>query len=528
MATFTVSLGAIVPISATVQIVSDNAADAQAKALAMQAQGVLTWTYKYVPIGTYSGPVTGCWALGSSPFNVSLVATIPISATVTVQAPDSDSAIAQAKVFQSQAQLSWTFQGHSVGAYVGPVSEAWTTLVVTPPPLVIPVFTTTVLTVSSPTTGIEVPVSLVATVSAKVTGPVRFMAGLTLLGVVTPNSFGVATLAAVSLPAGRSVITAYFTGDATYAPSTSNTVTVTVSPATTTTALAITPNPAQYGQPAVMTATVTASIGIAVGSVVYYDGTTLIGVATLVDGVATLSISTLAGGAHQITAMYAGISGFLASTSSAVGFTVTQVVTTTTVFTVDPTVVYGTTIPFQFTVSSGFGIPTGSVTVQANQLEGELVIPFGTFELDDTGNAYYSISTLPADGWLIVATYASNAQFAGSVSDPFSEDVLQSGGTLTYFVNPASSGPGDFPLVTIYATLIPEVPGTLGTGNFLIGAQNTNTLACYEAAVPAVNNQAIFQFTPAGSGDSYMGVVDYEDDPNFAVALVTFNFGPYG
>jgi hypothetical protein len=71
------------------------------------------------------------------------------------------------------------------------------------------------------------------------------------------------------------------------------------------------------------TATVTSSAsGSPSGLVNFYDGTTLLGSGTLASGAATFATSSLAVGAHSITAVYAGDTNFATSTSAAVTETV--------------------------------------------------------------------------------------------------------------------------------------------------------------------------------------------------------------
>ena len=81
-------------------------------------------------------------------------------------------------------------------------------------------------------------------------------------------------------------------------------------PHATTTALASSANPATSGQPVALTATVIAAYGVPTGTVEFYDGTTLLGTATLatVNGVtaATFTTTVLAAGTHNLRAIYDG------------------------------------------------------------------------------------------------------------------------------------------------------------------------------------------------------------------------------
>src|SRR5947199_745548 len=89
----------------------------------------------------------------------------------------------------------------------------------------------------------------------------------------------------------------------------------------TTTSLTTAPNPSAGGQPLTLTATVSPvapATGVPTGTIAFKDGAVTIGTAPLVNGVATLTISTLFPGAHSLTAVYSGSLDFLTSTSAAV------------------------------------------------------------------------------------------------------------------------------------------------------------------------------------------------------------------
>ena len=87
-----------------------------------------------------------------------------------------------------------------------------------------------------------------------------------------------------------------------------------------------TTTPAVYGDPLTFTAQVAPASpgnGDPTGSVDFYDAQTYLGSGTLLDGVATYSTSTLSVGDHIITAVYAGDSNFITSTSSDLDQTIT-------------------------------------------------------------------------------------------------------------------------------------------------------------------------------------------------------------
>jgi Bacterial Ig-like domain (group 3)/FG-GAP-like repeat/FG-GAP repeat len=93
------------------------------------------------------------------------------------------------------------------------------------------------------------------------------------------------------------------------------------------TSLGAAPNPSVFGAPVTLTATVTPSA--ATGKVTFYDGTAVLGVATLAGGSATFTTTALGAGTRSLTAHYGGDSGDAASTSAAVPQTVNAVAAAT-------------------------------------------------------------------------------------------------------------------------------------------------------------------------------------------------------
>jgi Bacterial Ig-like domain (group 3)/FG-GAP-like repeat/FG-GAP repeat len=150
------------------------------------------------------------------------------------------------------------------------------------------------------------------------TGIVTFRNGATSLGTAALNAAGVATLT-LTPPFGVYSITASYPGSTTDAPSASSPpITVTVAYPPTATMLIASPNPAPYQATVIFSTTVSSPAGTPTGPVSFYDGTTLLGSATLASGAATYSTSSLSVGSHNITAQYPGVTGFSASTSNVV------------------------------------------------------------------------------------------------------------------------------------------------------------------------------------------------------------------
>jgi hypothetical protein len=150
-------------------------------------------------------------------------------------------------------------------------------------------------------------------------GTVSFYSGATLLGTATVAS-GVATFVTVTLPVGADSITAVYSGNSGFLPSTSTAVIESVTLAPTTTALSVLPSPAASGQPVTVTATITpAPSGTPTGTVDFNDGTTRLGTSTVNEsGTAVFITTSLPAGADSITATYSGNAGSATSTSTPV------------------------------------------------------------------------------------------------------------------------------------------------------------------------------------------------------------------
>jgi hypothetical protein len=92
----------------------------------------------------------------------------------------------------------------------------------------------------------------------------------------------------------------------------------TVSAAPTTISLKSSANPSTYGEQVTLTARVESDAGVLPDgeTVEFLDGTTVLGTATLKDGVARFTISSLDLGSHSITALYGGDDDFAPSVST--------------------------------------------------------------------------------------------------------------------------------------------------------------------------------------------------------------------
>ena len=183
--------------------------------------------------------------------------------------------------------------------------------------------TTTALAVSASSVTPTTSVTMTATVTPVLSGAtVSFYDGTTLLGTAKTATTGKATLAK-TFAAGVHNLTATITAPAGYAPSTSSVATVTSTQATTITIKASTTSTRVS---TAVTLTGTLSVKVANLTVAFQDstGATLGTALTNTSGVATLSFKWLAAtpSGYTIKAVFAGITGYGASTSTNLTMTV--------------------------------------------------------------------------------------------------------------------------------------------------------------------------------------------------------------
>jgi hypothetical protein len=171
----------------------------------------------------------------------------------------------------------------------------------------------------------------------------------------------------------------------------------------------------------VLTATVTGNGGVPTGNVTFMDGTTNIGGGALntTTGVATLSISTLAVGQHNITAVYAGDTDDAGGTSAAVTITVSAYSTSTVLGASATQVASNQPLSLLTTTTSASGVGvTGTVTF----MNGGTSI--GTATIGSNSSASLNV-TLPAGSYTITAQYGGDANDAPSTSNAVSVTVGQ-------------------------------------------------------------------------------------------------------
>jgi uncharacterized repeat protein (TIGR01451 family) len=286
---------------------------------------------------------------------------------------------------------------------------------------------------------------------------------------------------------------------------------------TTSTVLVANPTATALGAPITLTATVTGVGGSPPGSVVFANGATPIGTATLnpvssTTSQAVLVTSSLAAGTYALTATYnsSDFADFSDSTSPPVLVTVTGVTlfNTATTLTASPPVVatgQSETLTAQVSQIGGTGIPTGLVTFADNG------VLLGQASLDATGTATLTRSDFLAGPQTITAEYAGDIVDRASSATLSLQVTTASGsadlsvaasaapasvhtaGQITYSLVVANAGPqpaldarltDQLPAGTTFVSVAPGSPTcavasgvvSCSLGTIASGAQQTVTL----------------------------------------------------
>lgn len=295
--------------------------------------------------------------------------------------------------------------------------------------------TTTSLSVAPPSAPEGDPVAFTATVTAKTgtaSGTVTYREGTKTLGTAAVTS-GSATFSTTMLTPGTHEVTAGFSDSTSaFGSSTSEpvTVTVTVVEKKTTTTLAAAPASAEVGSGVILSATV--APGTATGTVRFLDGTTFLGEANVESGKATITSSTLAVGAHQVTAEYLGAEGtFAASTSAAVTVTIRERTSTTDTSTTLEVAPEGDLSEGGEVTMTAAVTGADDATVSGGSVEfydGTTLL--GTAEIPAEGGATatFATSDLTIGDHQLTARYTGTETFAASTSDVVTVSVLAADG----------------------------------------------------------------------------------------------------
>jgi len=251
------------------------------------------------------------------------------------------------------------------------------------------------------------------------TGKVTISAiGETLASLTLTGGAGSLTISTAGIPVGNYVVSGYYSGDASDAPSNAENLTIAVLPAavaTTAVTLSASPTSPTVGESVTLTTHVaeTNGTGTPTGTVTFYYGSQPLANATLSHGTAsyTASTATLPAGSYLITAHYNGDAVDSVSTSSPVTVDLAAASTVTTVSANPNPAGAGVSVTLTAVVtrSSGAGTPTGSVTFSAaGTTLGRANLVGGTAVLTA------SSAGVPTGSYVVTAVYSGDAGDAAS------------------------------------------------------------------------------------------------------------------
>jgi uncharacterized protein (TIGR03437 family) len=231
------------------------------------------------------------------------------------------------------------------------------------------------ITVNASTTSIAYgqPVTLTSQIGPQLagvgapSGQVTFFDGSNQVGAATPSS-GFALLTLTTVPPGRHLFTAFYSGDANWQPAQSNPIAVSVDLASTLTNITLVRSSAQQATLSAQVNVLPPSTGTATGTVQFIDSLShvVLGSAALSGGVATATIALQ--GATPVAALYVGDGNFGSSTSipTSVVFVINAAGTVVPAFAPDELIaIFGSNLARQVAPAPGLPLPTdlGAVTI---------------------------------------------------------------------------------------------------------------------------------------------------------------------
>jgi len=262
--------------------------------------------------------------------------------------------------------------------------------------------------------------SLTATVSVtsgafpQPAGTVSFLDGGAVLATAAVSN-GQAT-ATVTLPAGNNYVTASYNGDINNQASGSPPQDI-VEGNITSTQLVSSADPSAVGQAVTFTATVSGASS-PTGSVAFYDSANLLATAQLSGTSASVTVSSLAVGNHNITAAYSGDSANDPSTSTALAQSVSRAATSVGLSAAPNPAVVGQAVTLTATLGGTYGTAGGTATFY----DGSTAL--GTAAVSN-GRAAMTVSFAARGTHSLTASYSGDANNAAATSAALSESVTQ-------------------------------------------------------------------------------------------------------
>jgi sugar lactone lactonase YvrE len=309
-------------------------------------------------------------------------------------------------------------------------------------------------------------------------GTVTFMDGNILLGKATVQN-SIAQLSVSQLSVGQHVLSAIYSGDASYAPSNSAAISQGISSVTNVT-IASGANPSLVLDNVTLTVMVANNIPSAPsGKVVLAEGATVVGTQSLsTSGMATFVLTSPTLGTHALVATYSGDNENLPASSPSLNQVVILRPTTNTLTSSATSLTVGQTVTLLAVIQGTGSIsPTGIVTFTAG------TVVLGTASLGSTGVAQLTLS--PAQGtYAITGNYSGDSLYAASTSVAATITV---GPTATFNLSPTPASltvqSGQHQSITVNVAPSSTFSDTLALGCAGLPADATCTFSTDQIAV---------------------------------------------
>ncbi len=322
------------------------------------------------------------------------------------------------------------------------------------------VLATSSLTLAGPSAAVNagstfVAMSTLSSNGVAPTGVLTLRNGGTTIATQSVTADGTFTFPNLSFGVGTYQLTALYSGDANNAAASSSAVNVIVQLAPTATSLISSTNPVTVGQSASFTAMVTGGSSIPTGSIIFTDGTVVLGSSLVsTNGSAVLNISTLTFGVHLIAATYEGDTNHALSTSTVLSERVVEPAIVSLSSSANPSI-FGAGVLYMIKVTGvGAQIPTGTVIFR----DGSSIL--GTSVVDGSGMATLQNTSLMVVSHTISVSYSGDTNY--SVASATLIQTVQS--ATTQITLASSSNPA------IYATPLTFAATVIDNGGIATGS----------------------------------------------------------
>jgi len=284
-------------------------------------------------------------------------------------------------------------------------------------------------------------------------------------GTLTTGSPSVATITVNLVSAGTHVLGASYAGDTYYTASNASTVSIVAAKGASTTTVTATPATLTAGKTETLVATVAPTTAVSTvtytltGTVRFYDGTTLLGTASVAANTATLTGLSLKDNVnHTITAIYSGDTNWFGSTSSSLpldAITLPDYVVLTSNYTTAPpgvaVILTATVTPSSTPLSTGEANPTGTVVFyMGTTILGQATLT-AVSAVSDASVATLTSQTLPGGQDTIYAVYQGDDSYDAATSNNLTITVQD------FTITPSSTNP---------ATNLTIVKGSSGSASY--------------------------------------------------------------